>query len=128
MTTTDRLNHVEVQVQSAYVPERSNPARGLYFYVYNVTITNRGAQACRLLTRHWIITDAYGNEEEVKGPGVVGETPHLEVGQSFTYTSFCPLKTPIGSMRGSYQLVNQQGERFDAPIPSFTLAREEEVN
>lgn len=126
--TTNPLNNVDVKVSSAFVPERSDPGKGLYFYVYHVTITNRGGQACRLMTRHWIITDAYGNVEEVKGPGVVGETPRLEVGQSFNYTSFCPLKTPIGSMKGSYQMVSQQGEHFDAPIPSFTLAREEEVN
>ena len=77
---------------------------------------------------HTRTTDAFGNVEEVKGPGVVGETPKLEVGQSFNYTSFCPLKTPVGSMQGSYQMVDNQGEHFEAPIPAFALAREEEVN
>ena len=126
--TTKSLNQVDVEVRSTFVPERSDPPNGLFFYAYNVTITNRGDQPCQLLTRHWIITDAMGNVEEVKGPGVVGETPKLGVGQSFNYTSFCPLKTPIGSMQGSYQMIDSQGEHFDAPIPAFALAREEEVN
>ena len=126
--TTKPLNNVDVQVKSSFIPERSDPRNGLFFYAYNVTITNSGGQPCQLLTRHWIITDALGNEEEVKGPGVVGETPKLEVGQSFNYTSFCPLKTPVGSMKGSYQMVDEQGEHFDAPIPAFALARAEEVN
>lgn len=121
-------NDVEVKVRPRFVPDHSDPARSLYVYAYDVTITNRGGLACQLLTRHWIITDAYGNVEEVKGPGVVGETPVLEVGQSYSYTSFCPLKTPIGAMEGSYQMVNRRGERFDAPIPAFTLAREDQVN
>ena len=81
--TTKPLNNVEVQVKSTFIPERSDPQNGLFFYAYNVTITNSGDQPCQLLTRHWVITDALGNEEEVKGPGVVGETPKLEVGQSF---------------------------------------------
>lgn len=126
--TTKPLNNVEVQVKSTFIPERSDPQNGLFFYAYNVTITNSGDQPCQLLTRHWVITDALGNEEEVKGPGVVGETPKLEVGQSFNYTSFCPLKTPVGSMKGSYQMVDARGEHFDALIPAFALARAEEVN
>jgi ApaG protein len=126
--TTKSNNNVDVQVKSTFIPERSDPQSGLFFYAYNVTITNRGGQPCQLLTRHWIITDALGNVEEVKGPGVVGETPKLDVGQSFNYTSFCPLKTPVGSMQGSYQMVDDQGEHFDAPIAAFALARAEEVN
>jgi ApaG protein len=121
-------NNVDVRVLSRYVPERSDPQKGLYFYAYNVTITNRGTKPCQLLTRHWLITDAFGNVQEVKGPGVVGETPELEVGESFNYTSFCPLRTPIGSMTGSYQMVNSDGEHFDAPIPAFTLRREDAIN
>lgn len=126
--TTAAANNVDVRVRTRFVTERSDPARGLYLYAYDVTITNRGNTTCQLLTRHWIITDAFGNVEEVKGPGVVGETPVLEAGQSFRYTSFCPLKTPVGSMQGSYQMVNRSGERFDAPIPAFTLARAGEIN
>lgn len=122
------VNDVEVKVATAYVPERSNPDRGLYFYAYNVTITNRGSMACQLLSRHWIITDALGNVEQVKGPGVVGETPWIEAGQSYSYTSFCPLRTPVGSMQGSYQMVDADGQHFDAEIPAFTLVRDGEVN
>lgn len=122
------VNQVEVHVSSSYMPERSDPDSQLFFFTYTVTITNLGSLPCQLLSRHWIITDALGNEQEVRGPGVVGEQPRIDVGQSFAYSSFCPLSTPVGSMRGSYQLKNAQGDAFDAEIPAFALKRESLVN
>ncbi|HRE92110.1 MAG TPA: Co2+/Mg2+ efflux protein ApaG, partial [Myxococcota bacterium] len=100
---------VEVEVQSRYLPERSNPLRSQWFFTYHVSIRNAGTRTVQLLTRHWIITNAKGEIEEVKGPGVVGETPVLAPGDRFSYQSFCPLDTPIGSMHGSYQMVALDG-------------------
>ncbi len=113
---------IQVEVESFYVPERSEPARSYYFFAYKITITNRGDQPAQLLTRHWVITDGNGQVQEVRGDGVVGEQPHLEPGQSFDYTSACPLQTPFGTMEGSYNFVTDGGEEFDAPIPLFMLA------
>jgi ApaG protein len=113
---------VRVHVESEYAPERSEPARNEWFFLYTVRITNEGAEAVQLLTRHWIITDGTGHVEEVRGPGVVGKQPVLEPGQSFEYTSGCPLSTPFGVMEGTYQMVAQGGERFDAKIAPFTLS------
>jgi ApaG protein len=113
---------VRVHVESEYAPERSDPARNEWFFLYTVRITNEGAEAVQLLTRHWIITDGTGHVEEVRGPGVVGKQPVLEPGQSFEYTSGCPLSTPFGVMEGTYQMVAQGGERFDAKIAPFTLS------
>ena len=115
---------VEVQVQSRYLPDRSNPSREQWFFTYHVTIRNVGSRPVQLVSRHWIITNARGEIEEVKGPGVVGETPVLAPGQAFTYQSFCPLDTQIGSMHGAYQMVTLDGTntRFDAAIAPFTLA------
>ena len=121
-------NRVDVTVRVQYVPERSAPSERLWFYAYTVTITNRGKIGCQLLSRHWIITDATGHVEEVRGPGVVGEQPYLEPGEAFSYTSACPLRTPVGSMRGSYQMVDAGGARFDAPIPAFALAQQDQSN
>ena len=121
-------DHVEVSVVPQYLAARSKPAQGLYFYAYTVTITNRGDRACQLLGRHWIITDATGQEEEVRGPGVVGEQPVLDPGESFTYTSGCPLHTSMGAMKGSYQMVNAEGEVFEAEIPAFALVQASQVN
>ncbi|GMV42712.1 MAG: Co2+/Mg2+ efflux protein ApaG [Myxococcales bacterium] len=114
---------VRVHVRSQYVPSRSEPDEGIYFFTYTVTITNQRPDAIQLLTRHWIIADADGRTEEVRGPGVVGQQPILQPGESFRYTSFCPLPTQIGSMRGSYQMVDATGEHFDVEIPFFTLAQ-----
>ncbi len=122
------MNNVEVRVKSSYIPERSEPGKSLFFFAYTVTITNRGTLPCQLLSRHWIISDALGNEQEVRGPGVVGEQPRIGVGESFTYTSFCPISTTVGSMRGSYQMQNAQGEPFDAEIPAFALSSDELPN
>ncbi len=113
---------IRIQVESAYVPDRSTPKEGKYFFVYQVRISNVGTETAQLVSREWIITDAEGEVERVKGPGVVGETPVLPPGGGFEYTSFCPLKTSVGSMQGSYQMVTTDGERFDAVIAPFTLA------
>ena len=113
---------VRVQVQSQYAPERSDPTRSQWFFLYTITITNDGTETVQLLTRHWIITDGNGKVEEVRGPGVVGKQPILKPGEAFEYTSGCPLTTPFGLMEGTYQMVAENGERFDAKIAPFTLS------
>ncbi len=113
---------VRVQVQPSYVPERSAPRQGQYFFAYRVRISNVGDETVQLVSRHWVITDGEGRVEHVRGPGVVGEQPVLAPGETFEYTSFCPLPTPIGSMHGSYQMVTADGARFDAEIAPFSLA------
>lgn len=113
---------VRVQVESEYAPDRSNPAQQEWFFLYTIRITNESAEAVQLLTRHWIITDGTGHVEEVRGPGVVGKQPILAPGESFEYTSGCPLSTPFGVMEGTYQMVAKSGERFDAKIAPFTLS------
>ena len=115
---------VKVDVESQYVKEQSDPERNYYFFSYHVTITNEGEDTVQLISRHWIITDEHGHVDEVQGPGVVGEQPVLEPGESFEYTSFCPLKTPMGAMHGTYQMTTRQGEPFDAQIPRFSLVME----
>ena len=112
---------VRVRVQSVFVPERSAPERDYYFFAYRVHISNVGDQDVQLVSRHWIITDGDGEVEEVQGPGVIGEQPVLSPGQSFEYTSACPLHTPVGTMHGTYQMVTKD-EGFDAMIAPFTLA------
>lgn len=121
-------NRIEISVKTEYQPERSDPGDGVHFYAYTITIHNAGALPCQLLSRHWIITDANGHVEEVRGPGVVGKQPVLRPGESHTYTSGCPLRTKVGSMRGSYQMVNSRGEAFEAEIPAFTLAQRFAIN
>ncbi len=113
---------IEVSVQSAFRPDRSAPAQERFLYSYTVRIRNGGATAARLLSRHWIITDARGEREEVKGEGVVGQQPHLAPGQSFEYSSFCVLRTPLGQMRGSYTMTRDDGSTFEADIAPFALA------
>ena len=113
---------IQVEVESFYVPERSQPERSYYFFAYHITITNRGDVPAQLLTRHWVITDGNGQVQEVRGDGVVGEQPHLSPGESFDYTSACPLQTPFGTMEGTYNFVADTGEEFHAPIPLFMLA------
>lgn len=112
---------VRVQVTARYSPDHSHPSSSRWFFLYTVTIANEGDETVQLVSRHWIITDASGQVEEVKGPGVVGQQPVLEPGQSFEYTSGCPLASPYGSMRGTYQMVSASGHRFDAEVASFTL-------
>jgi ApaG protein len=113
---------VRIQVKSAYLPDRSSPEEGRYFFAYRIRISNVGDETVQLISREWIITDSDGDVETVRGPGVVGEQPVLDPGQSFEYTSFCPLGTPIGSMHGSYQMVAAGGATFDATIAPFSLA------
>jgi ApaG protein len=113
---------IEIFVESSYVPEQSEPEQEQWFFAYRVRITNGGEQTVQLLTRHWVITDANGKIEEVRGPGVVGKQPTLEPGQSFEYTSACPLGTGFGTMHGSYQMQLSGGDAFDAEIAPFTLA------
>ncbi len=113
---------VRVRVVSEYAPDRSEPAKNQWFFLYNVTITNEGSDTVQLLTRHWIIKDGTGHIEEVRGPGVIGKQPILKPGESFDYTSGCPLSTPFGVMEGTYQMVTSGGDRFDAKIAPFTLS------
>lgn len=113
---------VRVRVKSQYDPTRSRPDQQQWFFLYTIQISNEGSETVQLLSRHWVITDANGKVEEVKGPGVVGEQPVLAPGQSFEYTSGCPLTTPFGTMHGEYQMITRAGERFDAQIAAFTLS------
>jgi ApaG protein len=119
---------VQIRVRAQYIPERSNPVQPLYFFAYEVTITNNGDRAAQLVSRYWRIRDAYGRIEEVRGPGVVGQQPRLEPGESFEYTSYCPLPTEFGTMEGAYQMVLDDGTGFDAPIPTFQLISPQAVN
>jgi len=112
---------VRVDVRSAYVPERSTPESGYFFFAYRVQITNESDIAVKLLSRHWVITDGEGNREDVRGPGVVGEQPFLAPSDTFTYTSACPLRTRNGTMAGSFQMLDINGERFDAEVGVFDL-------
>ena len=111
-----------IDVETAYLEEQSEPKDHRYVFAYTITIRNEGPQPAQLLTRHWIITDANGKVQEVRGDGVVGEQPHLAPGQGFRYSSGAVLETPVGSMHGSYQMVADDGAEFDAPIPAFRLA------
>ncbi len=115
-------NGIRVEVRSTYVPERSSPEVGAYFFVYRIRISNEGTFAAKLTDRHWIITDAFGMVEEVKDPGVVGKQPRLEPGETFEYTSACPLGTLTGTMHGTYRMERDDGETFDADIGEFGLA------
>ena len=113
---------IEVSVRSEFRPDRSAPAQARYLFTYTVHILNGGPSTARLLSRHWIITDARGEREEVTGEGVVGQQPHLEPGRSFQYTSFCVLRTPLGQMRGTYTMARDDGTTFQAEIAPFALA------
>jgi ApaG protein len=111
-----------ISVRPQFVPEHSRPDEDKFLFAYTVTIRNTGDVAAQLISRHWIITDANNKVEEVQGPGVVGEQPVLKPGEAFEYTSGCPIATPVGSMRGSYQCVAEDGTRFEAPIAEFLLS------
>jgi ApaG protein len=112
---------MRVEVQPEYLPGESAPGEGLYTFAYTITITNTGEMPAQLISRHWIISNALGQSEEVKGLGVVGHQPLLKPGESFQYTSGCRLRTPTGTMHGSYFFVAEDGERFDVEIPAFVL-------
>ncbi len=111
----------QVEVSPRYLPDQSAPGEGLYAFAYTITITNVGDVAAQLIARHWIITNALGQAEEVKGLGVVGQQPLLRPGEAFEYTSGCRLRTPTGTMQGSYFCVAEDGERFEVDIPVFML-------
>jgi ApaG protein len=112
-----------VEVDSSFVPERSEPLRRMWFFAYRIRIANEGDEVVQLISRHWVITDAHGEVEEVTGPGVVGEQPILAPGEAFEYSSFCPLPTPFGTMSGSYQMVTREGDAFEVEIAPFELSQ-----
>ncbi|MEW8013332.1 MAG: Co2+/Mg2+ efflux protein ApaG [Candidatus Sedimenticola endophacoides] len=118
----------DIRVTTAFVEQQSIPEEDHYVFSYTITIKNTGEVAARLISRHWLITDANGKTQEVHGEGVVGEQPYLQPGDNFSYTSGTALATPIGSMRGSYQMRTERGEFFDAPIPVFPLAKPNTLN
>lgn len=120
MNTSDY--DIQVTVETNYVDGQSSPQDARYVFAYTITITNEGRKPAQLLTRHWVITDANGKVQEVRGEGVVGEQPHLAPGQGFRYTSGAVLETPVGSMQGSYRMQAEDGHRFEAPIAAFSLA------
>jgi ApaG protein len=120
--TEDRLYQIQIDVQTRYMMEQSSPEDDRYVFSYTITIRNQGDHPAQLLNRHWVITDAEGGVEEVRGRGVVGEQPYLQPGGQFQYTSGTILKTPVGSMEGSYGMVTDDGVQFEAVIPPFSLA------
>lgn len=114
---------IQIQVKVDYVEHQSRPEEERYVFAYTITVSNQGIQAAKLLTRHWVITDANGKVQEVRGQGVVGEQPYLRPGEAFQYTSATMIETPVGSMQGSYGMLDDGGKEFDATIPPFSLAR-----
>lgn len=113
---------IEVKPVSHYLPDQSSPEDERFVFAYTITITNVGELPAQLISRHWIITDASGEVQEVRGLGVVGQQPLLKPGEAFEYMSGCVLATPIGTMKGTYLMVGEDGTRFDAEIPEFVLA------
>jgi ApaG protein len=116
------VHKIRVEVETSYLEDQSDPRDRRYVFSYTITIRNEGRVPARLLARHWIITDANGKTHDVRGDGVVGEQPYLKPGQGFRYSSGAVIETPVGSMQGSYQMLGDDGEKFDAPIPPFSLA------
>jgi ApaG protein len=119
---TDKKYEITVTTRTTYVPEQSDTERGRYVFAYTITLKNTGTVAAQLISRHWIITDANNQSQEVRGLGVVGEQPTLRPQQSFEYTSGTAIATPVGTMRGTYQMVGDDGLQFAATIPEFTLS------
>jgi ApaG protein len=115
-------NQIRIDVLTNYLKDQSDPGDDKYVFSYTITIRNEGAVPAKLLKRHWVITDANGKVQEVRGDGVVGEQPYIKPGQGFRYSSGAVLETPVGTMQGSYQMVADGGQTFDAPIPTFRLA------
>jgi ApaG protein len=113
---------INVEVETSYLEDQSEPREQRFVFAYTVTVRNDGDVPARLVSRHWIITDSNGRTQEVRGEGVVGEQPHLKPGQGFRYSSGTVLETPVGAMQGSYHMLGDDGERFEAPIPAFRLA------
>ena len=122
MSAESQTPRIRVEVETAYLEEQSDPHDKRFVFSYTITIRNEGPIPARLLTRHWIITDANGNTKETRGDGVVGEQPYLKPGQGFRYSSGAVIETPVGTMQGSYQMLDDDGRRFDAPIAPFRLA------
>ncbi len=115
------MNKIDIKVLPAYIANQSDPENNHFVFSYTVTIRNNGSMPAKLLARHWVITDGDGLVQEVKGDGVIGEQPHLQPGESFQYTSGTFMNTPFGTMHGSYQMISDSGENFDAEIPAFQL-------
>ena len=122
MSTDRPANDIRVDVETAYVAAQSDPSDSRFVFSYTITIRNQGGVPAKLLNRHWVITDSNGKVQEVRGEGVVGEQPHIQPGDGYRYSSGAVLETPVGSMHGAYQMVNDYGETFDAPIAPFRLA------
>jgi len=118
----EKLYDVAVSAATRYLAEQSDEDAGRYVFAYTITLRNAGSVAAQLVSRHWVITDSQGLVQEVRGTGVVGAQPLLKPGESFEYTSGTAIATPVGTMRGTYQMVAEDGTRFEAPIPEFTLA------
>ena len=118
----DPRYHIDVSVISRFLPEQSQPEQERFAFAYTVTLSNVGEQPAKLISRHWVITDGNGNVQEVRGSGVIGQQPRLEPGQSHTYSSGTMMTTRVGNMHGSYQMLADDGTRFDAPIAPFRLA------
>ncbi len=119
---SDKKYAVKVSTETQYIAEQSDEAKDRFVFAYTVTIRNSGTLPAQLISRHWIITDAHNQVQEVRGLGVVGAQPLLKPGEHFAYTSGTALATPVGTMSGSYQMVAEDGTQFDAPIPEFTLS------
>ncbi|MCW8891268.1 MAG: Co2+/Mg2+ efflux protein ApaG [Sedimenticola sp.] len=115
-------HRIEVDVTTTYIEGQSNPEEDNYVFAYTITIRNSGSVGARLISRHWLITDADGGVQEVFGEGVVGQQPFLQPGEDFSYTSGTSLPTPVGTMQGSYQMRSEEGTHFEAPIKPFSLA------
>ncbi len=122
MRTAEHPSAIEISVETAYLPEQSEPEDERYVFAYTITIRNTGGVAARLLNRHWIITDANGKVQEVEGEGVVGEQPHIRPGEAHRYSSGAVIETPVGTMEGSYGMLTDDGQPFRADIPRFRLA------
>jgi len=122
MEESNPTYNTQVEVETAYIEEQSDQEQNRYVFSYTITIHNEGSVPAKLLSRHWLITDADGKVQEVEGEGVVGEQPHLKPGDSFRYTSGTVLETPVGSMQGTYHMIADDGVEFEAEIPAFTLA------
>ena len=118
----DKKHDISVTSRTAFIPDQSDLESGRYVFAYTITITNTGSVPAQLVSRHWIITDSNNQVQEVRGLGVVGEQPTLRPNESFQYTSGTAIATPVGTMRGSYQMVAEGGMQFEAPIPEFTLS------
>ena len=121
-------NRIIVEVNSEFLPHRSNLVKEYYFFSYNVMIKNKSNISAKLLSRYWSISDGLGNTEDIHGPGVVGKTPTIKPGETFEYTSFCPLKTPVGTMEGSFRMMDENKIEFDVEIKPFKLVASQVLN